>query len=427
MNPPQDPSDRPLAMFRALLPLAALALSSALSSAPALAAPQDTAEAQDAAELLPGTWHLVQHTLVDKGWGNRPSHTVLAPKGWKVEGGAFYPPTQAYRCFASHEVTITSPSGATIEIGPDLSFVDRTITTMQGQQRLQTRTINDGYVVLHHPGSARAFGRLFKKELLPLERPNAKRIKVKEAVEIEGLTLQLRESLKPIRRQFEQQAMMMPGMTTEVDGSVIGLEFEYVEDGQTWSHVVVFAQTAMSFEAPSAFASWGDTNRDRTTNWSVNSGLTLRAPKGEIEDLVHVAAAIRASLRPDENWLMMQARHRAKILKISREMALDNMRTARNIARISAESNAEIMDMQSRGHAEREAIRDEGHRRTVNSIHEVHEYSVPGMDDPVALPSFYDRVFSNGQGEFLLTNDALYEPGTDGSLSGEWSAVRRVR
>lgn len=402
-------------LLAALSPVAAAASSSADDAAQETAAP------------LPGTWHLVQHTLADKSWGGRPSHTILAPKGWKVEGGAWYPPVQAFQCFASHEVTITAPDGSTIEIDPELSFVDRTMTTMQGRQRLPHGSISDGRIVLHRPTSTRSFGRLFKKELLPAERPNAKRVRVKEVTELKELTEQLRTSLQPIRAQFAQNARMSPGMTTEVDGSVIGVELEYVEDGQTWSHVVVFAQTHYTFETPSVMASWGDTSRDRHTSWGVSGSLAIRAPKGQVEDLVHVAAVIRQSLVPTGPWMQMQARHRAKIMKINHEIALDNMRTAANISRISAKANSDILDIQAGGHRRREAIRDEIHAKQINSIHEVHEYRVPGEDLPVALPSYYDRVFSNGSGEYLMTNDANYEPGTDLSLGGQWSALERVR
>lgn len=72
-------------------------------------------------------------------------------------------------------------------------------------------------------------------------------------------------------------------------------------------------------------------------------------------------------------------------------------------------------------------MRDEGHRRTINAINEVQEYQVPGAEYPVVLPSCYERVFSSGNGEYLLTNDLSYGPGTDNSLSGDWTALKPVR
>lgn len=379
------------------------------------------------ADLLPGTWRLVQHTLEDSSWGGRPSHTILAPEGWAVEGGAFYPPVQAFQCFASHEVTITSPDGASIEIGPDGTFMDRTMGTMQGRQRVPHGSISDGRIALHYPRTPRAFARMFAKELMPLERPDASRIRVVEVEEIPELTAQLKETLAPARARFARQARMSPGMTSEVDGSVIGIELEYREGGRTWTHVIVFAQSHFTFETPSAMAPWGDTSRDRHTSWSISGSLGMRAPKGEVADLVHVAAVVRGSLRPTLPWLQMQARHRAKIMKISHEIAMDNLRTAARISQISSRSNSDVMEIQRTGHARREALRDEGQARLVNSIHEVHEYAVRGESVPVALPSYYDRVFSNGAGEYILTNDANYEPGSDGSLAGDWESLERVR
>jgi hypothetical protein len=33
-------------------------------------------------------------------------------------------------------------------------------------------------------------------------------------------------------------------------------------------------------------------------------------------------------------------------------------------------------------------------------------------------------VYSNGQGEYLLTNDQLYDPNTDPNLNGSWQSMK---
>ncbi|MEL6712731.1 MAG: hypothetical protein AAFP86_03110 [Planctomycetota bacterium] len=409
-----------------LLPLALPAvLVGSAASAAAATATQDAASEEASAVLPPATWRLVQHTLKDASWGNQASHTLLAPAGWKVEGGAWYGPPQAFKVFASQNITLTAPDGCIVEIGPDMSFIDRTMVTMNGPQRLPSKSLDGGSIVLHYPGSTRGFAKVVR-DLLKESRPKAKGVRIVEAREVPELTQPLQKSLAPMRQMFANQARSM-GARTSVDGSVIGVELSYKEDGEKWSHVELFAQSAFGFEMPSAWNQMGVPGNDLFTSWSVSGSLSFRAPKERLEELALVALAVRSSLRPTDAWMRMQARHRAKIQKISHEMAMDNMRTAANISRISANASSEILDMQARGYESRQAIRDESHARAVNAMREVHEYRVPGEDLPVALPSYYEHVYGNGNGEFILTNDANYEPGTDLDLTGDWQSLERVR
>jgi hypothetical protein len=44
------------------------------------------------------------HTLTDPGSGNMPSHTVLAPSDWKVEGGAWWAGPAMFNVLPSQDV-----------------------------------------------------------------------------------------------------------------------------------------------------------------------------------------------------------------------------------------------------------------------------------------------------------------------------------
>lgn len=64
---------------------------------------------------------------------------------------------------------------------------------------------------------------------------------------------------------------------------------------------------------------------------------------------------------------------------------------------------------------------DRGQRGFVNYIHDQQDYADPSVNANVTLPANYERVFSNGNGEYVLTNDVAFEPGTD------WSSIERTR
>ena len=74
------------------------------------------------------------------------------------------------------------------------------------------------------------------------------------------------------------------------------------------------------------------------------------------------------------------------------------------------------------------AIKDATHAKVINSIHGTEDYVVPGGTASVQLPNDYQRVYTNGNGEYLLTNDVLYDPNTDSALNGnQWTGMEARR
>ena len=78
----------------------------------------------------------------------------------------------------------------------------------------------------------------------------------------------------------------------------------------------------------------------------------------------------------------------------------------------------------SSGWEKNQADRDRLHEKQINSIRGTEDYVVPGTNDYVQLPDSYENVYANDRGEYLLTNDALYDPNTDPNLSGSWQAMK---
>src|SRR3954469_9909995 len=50
-------------------------------------------------------------TVSDPGSGNMPSHTILAPAGWKVEGSAWWPPPALFNILPTQDIKVIAPDG----------------------------------------------------------------------------------------------------------------------------------------------------------------------------------------------------------------------------------------------------------------------------------------------------------------------------
>lgn len=126
-----------------------------------------------------------------------------------------------------------------------------------------------------------------------------------------------------------------------------------------------------------------------------------------------------------------RAQHMATIMNISHKTAMNNIRAAGKRSRIIAGAFSDANEISMAGHRSRSASLDRSQGRLVNSIREVENYAIPGSTTAVQLPPGYDHVYSNGNGEYLLTNDAVLNPAADlgGYLDGDldggnWTALK---
>jgi hypothetical protein len=62
-------------------------------------------------------------------------------------------------------------------------------------------------------------------------------------------------------------------------------------------------------------------------------------------------------------------------------------------------------------------------REFSESIREVETYHDPSTGYDVELPQNYDYAFSNGLGEYIITNDPLYNPSQD-QFGGNWHPLQ---
>ena len=91
------------------------------------------------------------------------------------------------------------------------------------------------------------------------------------------------------------------------------------------------------------------------------------------------------------------------------------------------EINQEISNIIVGGYQRREAIRDAGHERFIDAIREVTPYQTPG-GETVKLPSFYEHVYTDNNGRYILHNDAGYEPNRDDAVNGvRWERIEPRR
>ena len=360
-----------------------------------------------------------QHVLLDRGMGDMKSHTILAPDGWKVEGGASWPPPDQFKVLPSQNVKVIARDGRTVHIGPSIGAVDFQPSPYAqqqlGVQRPPELSASGGNLVLYLPDSLDAWKTFALEKAFKLSFPKASNMRIDKVAVIPELTAILKRQLEPIRQMAAQndrqmQALGMPQQSFS-DCQFLAATCFYEDEGKKWEHVLVFGTAHFG----------SDTHLGRQVYWSIEPSVSYRAEAGQLETNMPLLLSIANSLRPTAEWAKMKLDHNAKMNQISAKGAADR-------AQIIANSNREISRMINDGYKARPESQDRTHTSFIKAIREVEDYAVPGSDTKVQLPHYYDHVYTNGNGDFIMTNDSTFNPNVDPVFKDKrWDTMQPVK
>lgn len=384
-----------------------------------LALPAAVARAQENQPRQPGQVLLKQHVLSDKGMGGMKSHTVLAPEGWQVEGGGWWAGPNYFNVLPSQDIIVTAPDGRMVRIGPALGARDYLPSPMAmhqlGVQRPAEGTVDGGYPILHMPADLNQWRQWLQMRALPQNSPQAKNIRVEKVVVVPEMTQVLQRQMAPLRQMAaeQQQQLQMMGMMVRnfMDTAVLSASATYEMDGRKWEHLFLFGTLCIG----------SDNELGRQIWWTIEPNTSFRAPAGELEASMPLLMVIANSVRMTPEWEKMKNDHIARMNQITAKGAADR-------TRIIAESNREISRIIQDGYEQRSRTMDDTHRKVINTIREVDDFNDPERGGTVQLPHHYDHVYSNGKGDYLLTNDSLFNPNTDPVFKQDrWNTIEPVK
>ncbi|MGB5740325.1 MAG: hypothetical protein WBM54_13315, partial [Woeseia sp.] len=155
--------------------------------------------------------------------------------------------------------------------------------------------------------------------------------------------------------------------------------------------------------------------------WDLRDAISLRAPADTLDAQMPVLLAIVNSLRQTPEYSRKLLELQTRISQGNHEAAMRTIETYRQISQASYNAHQEVNAGIMNSYQQLNASQDRGQADFVNYIHDQQDYVDPAVNGNVTLPASYERVYSNGKGEYVLTNDAAFEPGAD------WSAIQRRR
>lgn len=355
---------------------------------------------------------LREHHLRDPGMNNMVASTFLVPDGWTVEGGVTRSSNQLYNMPVLSDVKVAAEDGRAVHFFPSLSFE---FNFASPGQPLQPTLGGNLYLPLpESPG----------QWLMQMAQNNPDPT-------ISNLQLIAEEMVPDLTQQLRQQNAQMMQIVEQGNLTTASMGFGQKFDTQATKLVITYDQHGKSFEETLLIA-WQylvmvQQGQVSSGTWSINLMRSFRGPVNSDYLTDPVMSAIVQSVRVNPQWEAEMQKYWQQLAQIKQKGANDRMASWQAHNRKMQQINSDINDIIVGGYKERSASSDRLQEQYVDAIREETPYTTPG-GETVKLPSFYDNVYTDGNGTYILNNDAFYNPNTDSSVNDvNWERIEAQR
>lgn len=145
------------------------------------------------------------------------------------------------------------------------------------------------------------------------------------------------------------------------------------------------------------------------------SPFAARAPKGELEKHDRLFEVIHRSFRTDPRW-------DAGVAQVQQNIAAMQRRGIAERSRIIAESNREIGAIIEQAYQARQAGQDRSFERQIRALRGVESWIDPLTRASVQLTSGYRGAWSNGLGDYILSDNPDFQP--EQVVPGTWTPLK---
>lgn len=334
------------------------------------------------------------------------AYTLLVPKGWTLEASTQRTPPALERMFALTQVSVEAPDGRAFFSLPAFRMFYKRGAYAQPMQPLQ------GFFFSPPPPSVGRW--LFDLARQNLD-PEIRNLQLVSEDDVPEITALLRQQYQPLIQQKQSFLRQMgSGMQGSYDVGATLLRMTYEKNGRAMEQnaIVLWNLDTTYANGQLDLAIWGP--------------LAIRGfagPAGTDYANDPVLATISHSFQPTPAWAQAERQYFAGLNR----PAPSSPAPATAAAAAAASGGSDVLDIMHRGWQKREGIKDAGQAASVRGIHEQTAYATPG-GGTVNLSSHYNHAYTDGQGNYLLHNDANWNLNTDPNFNqGHWQRLDPTR
>jgi hypothetical protein len=331
----------------------------------------------------------------------------LVPVGWRSEGGISW--TSNLGCLymlVNAQFRFVAPDGITaLEVFPTYAW-NWYDDPYQRQVASQTPMGGSKPCDLAPPAGAVDF---LRGKLVPAFRRGA------QIVGSEAQPQVAAASQRSLQAYMQQAAAYGIQMQLRADAARVRLN--YTMNGQPVEEWITATVQSNRTMGPSATAAMqGGMGQSATYVMVTTAQIGTRAPAGRLDAMGPLFATMIASYRPNLAWSNAVSQVLGNMNNTASQGAMDR-------SRIWAEANRSISETIRQGYDYQQQSQDRIAESWSQTTRGVETFVDPSTHERVELSSGYSQVWSNGQGEYILSNTPNFEPGRE--IQGNWREMQR--
>ena len=347
-----------------------------------------------------------KYQIHDTGPGGMLAYQGLVPKGWEAEGLITRPSPQAFNNPFLLDFSVKAPDGRGVTFFPTMTFEHNA-----GAQAQIFSPTQQGNLYFEKPSKISDW-------ILQLVQispdPEVSNFKLISDEPEPTLTKQMRDFNAPLYQSIQEGAYLAAqtgtGMTFDAEARVITVQ--YLWRGIQLEEKILIGWQYMDANVNGQFY---------TGTWSVPIFISNRGPVGTDYLNDPTLATVMSSFAATPQWTKSMNDYWAEINRIRTNGRKTDQVNFTAHQQKMRQINGEINDIIVGGYESRSAIQEQGFRKSINTISEVTAYD-DGSGSTVELPSFYEHAYTDGLGNYTLTNDHFFDPA---SLQGDWQAISK--
>lgn len=349
--------------------------------------------------------HLKPVKIYDRMGFGEPivARTFLAPAKWKVDGGVIWNIRAIREDSIQERFQVTHPDGkARFEKLPQYTWQNS--TSPVGIQTLRGMNKRIGSLLTVRQAIDQVFLPRYRQNIQATVKSITPDRKVAEGIE------------KAMRADYARYPQLRH---TTISCEMALAQLEYQIGGQAYEEVVTFRM--VTIRRPTIAPEVARFSDGQTHGFVYNCFLDMyafRAPQGKLDEYQPILSTMLSSMRQNPAWNRAIQRHWNTMNRI-------DLKGMQDRAEIRRKANAEIAEMRRVGWQKQQASQDRNAAAFTRTIRGVDAYRDPQTGEDIELNHGYDFAYRNHRGEYLITNNALFDPNVE--LNGTWRKLKKVK
>ena len=337
---------------------------------------------------------------------------VLVPADWRVEGGVQWgPPTGCHQNLVKAALRASSADGAS---GLELftPYVWQWHDDPLNRQTVieQSRYLQPAIRPCEMRPVMRAVD-VIQQMVIPQYRSGARVVSTEPLPQLAQARTQA--------MQAEYAAYIQAGAVSGVQADAGKVAITYEVNGRPVEEWITGVVETAAQRAPSASGAYqGAITYVNSYTVRATALIAARAPAGELQAKSRMYAAMVGSLRANPPWVGAVGTVIGSIIKG------EQMEVGKRIA-IFRELSQQTGDIITRAYAAQQETQARVANAYSESVRGVETYYDPHTRESVQLTGGYRQAWSNGRGEYILSDDPNFDPSV--ALRENWTAMQRPR